>query len=132
LSPDFVFFTSFKLLKPNVADTGIETWNLRRFETRWVVSVNDIRWVTKTEDLLGSRVARWYIFIPKMPPLVYFWWPDDGKVWYISWPLVILGQFWYIFWCIFFHYCLLYQEKSGNPGLKNHRHQELDGLCGLF
>jgi hypothetical protein len=25
LSPDFVFFTSFKLLKPNVADTGIET-----------------------------------------------------------------------------------------------------------
>jgi hypothetical protein len=39
------------------------------------------------------RVARWYIFIPKMTTLVHFRGPWDGKFRWFSWPFGILLKF---------------------------------------
>jgi hypothetical protein len=33
--------------------------------------------------LVPSRIARWYIFRPKIPILVYFEGPRNGKCWFI-------------------------------------------------
>jgi hypothetical protein len=57
--------------------------------------------------LLGEpdRVARWYIFIPKIPIWVYFGGPWIGKCWHILLPfgifyghLVYFMTIWYILW----------------------------------
>jgi hypothetical protein len=69
----------------------------------------------------AARVARWYIFKPKIPIWVYFWRALEWKIliyfkdiWNILRPfgifyghLVTLVYF-YLFWCIIL-------EKSGNP-----------------
>jgi hypothetical protein len=71
------------------------------------------------------RVARWHIFIPKLPI-----WADFGRPWneifrYILWPfdvefghLLNFVTMWYILWpyVIFSQFGILYQEKSGSPG----------------
>jgi hypothetical protein len=36
-----------------------------------------------------GRVARWYIFISKIPIKVYFGVPWNRKCWYVSWPFGI-------------------------------------------
>jgi hypothetical protein len=42
------------------------------------------------------RVARWCIFIPKMPIRVYFGKPWDGKFWCTSWPIWYISRLiWY-------------------------------------
>jgi hypothetical protein len=37
----------------------------------------------------ATRVARWYVFKPKILIWVYFGRPRNGKCWYILWPLGI-------------------------------------------
>jgi hypothetical protein len=58
-------------------------------------------------------------FHTKIPIWGNFGGPNVGKCWYILWPfglfygnLVLLVVIWYIF-------CMLLQEKSGNPGKKS-------------
>jgi hypothetical protein len=71
-----------------------------------------------------SRLARWYIFKPKIPMWVNFGGPYNKKCWYILWSIGIFcrpfGIFWpfgsiVVIWYIFPHFGILYQEKSGNP-----------------
>jgi hypothetical protein len=57
------------------------------------------------------RVARWYIFKPKISIWVNFWGPLNGKCWYTFGPLGNLLVIWYIF----LRFGKLYQEKSGKP-----------------
>jgi hypothetical protein len=38
---------------------------------------------------VSHRVARWYIFKPKIPTWVNFGGPWNGKGWYILWPFGI-------------------------------------------
>jgi hypothetical protein len=74
------------------------------------------------------RVARWFVFKPKIPIWVNFLGPEIGKCWYILWPFGIfyihLGNFMIIWvhcvliWYIFSIFGFMYQDKSGNPGLK--------------
>jgi hypothetical protein len=76
-----------------------------------------------------DRVARWYIFKPKIPISVNFGRFWNGKNWYTYfmpiWSifrpfdkfyahLVYFSPFWYIFT----HFGILYQAQSGNPGLR--------------
>jgi hypothetical protein len=71
-----------------------------------------------------TRVARWYIFKPKIPIWVNFGVPWNGKGWYMLWPFgIYLGHLVY-FWSfgslvanlfIFHRFGKLCQEKSGNP-----------------
>jgi hypothetical protein len=51
------------------------------------------------------RVARWFIFKPKIPIWVYFGGPWNGKCWYILWPFCIIYDHlvkymavWYSMW----------------------------------
>jgi hypothetical protein len=39
---------------------------------------------------VSSRVARWFVFKPKIPIWVNFEGPLNGKCWYILWPFVII------------------------------------------
>jgi hypothetical protein len=79
--------------------------------------------------LLQSRVARWFVFKPKIPIWVNFGAPYIGKCLYISWPFWNILRTWWIFyygnllhlvliWCIFSGFGILYREKSGNPASK--------------
>jgi hypothetical protein len=72
------------------------------------------------------RVARWFLFRPKIPIWVYFGGPWNGKFWYICifWSFGIFYDHWVYFWAfvnsvviwyIFPHFGTLHQEKSGNP-----------------
>jgi hypothetical protein len=65
------------------------------------------------------RVARWYIFKPKIQLWENFGGPWNGKGWCTLWPfgiyyghLVIFVLIWFIFPC----FGILCKEKSGNPG----------------
>jgi hypothetical protein len=73
-----------------------------------------------------SRVARWFLFKPKIPFLGKFWRVLYWKmlvylmaIWYI---LLSIGKFngrllhFVVIWYIFSRFGILYQEKSGNPG----------------
>jgi hypothetical protein len=70
---------------------------------------------------ISSRVARWFVFKPKIPIWVNFGGPCNGKCCYIGSILRQLETFychlvysvviWYIFPC----FGILYLEKSGNP-----------------
>jgi hypothetical protein len=73
---------------------------------------------------ISSRVARWFLFKPKIPITVDFGGYSNGRCWYILcpfgqfpailhtlWPFGIFPKFWYIFT----RFGMLYQEKSGNP-----------------
>jgi hypothetical protein len=44
------------------------------------------------EKHISVRVARWYIFIPKIPLLIYFGRSCNGKVWYILWQIGIFEE----------------------------------------
>jgi hypothetical protein len=81
----------------------------------------------KTKFGVLVRVARWFIFKPKIPIWVNFGMHYIGSCWYILRPSVIfnvhLGYSMYdhlvhfeLFWCIFSDFGYTYQEKSGNPG----------------
>jgi hypothetical protein len=73
-----------------------------------------------------SKVARWYIWIPKIPIWVYFEGHWNAKCWYNLWTLGIFYchlvydmALWYIFWPSGIYFSVLayvlYEEKSGNP-----------------
>jgi hypothetical protein len=72
------------------------------------------------------RVARWYIFKPKIPNWANLEGPCNGRCWYILWPFSLLyGYFVYavvimvyfvVIWSIFPRFGMFYREKSGNPG----------------
>jgi hypothetical protein len=75
---------------------------------------------------LQSRVARWYIFKPKIPIWVKFGGCCDVIFWYILWPfglclcyghLVYFVAIWYFNGHLvhFSRFGMLHQEKSGNP-----------------
>jgi hypothetical protein len=98
-------------------------WSCSTFENgRWKNkhSLNGV-----TDLWLGRRGARWNIFIPKIPILVKFGGPWNGKCRYIIWPfgilfghLVYVISILYILWTfgIFFRRLgILYQVKSGSP-----------------
>jgi hypothetical protein len=77
------------------------------------------------QGCLWTRVARWYIFKPKIPNWVNFKGSCDGKFWYFKWPfgrfysyLIYFEANWYILWSfgIFFPVLVfLDRAKSGNP-----------------
>jgi hypothetical protein len=89
----------------------------------------------------GTKVARWYIFIPKLRIWVDFGGPWNGKCWHILLPIGIfygnliyfmviwynLWSFWYIFPC----FGMMYQGKSGNPVGNLHRTSKCV-LCSSF
>jgi hypothetical protein len=68
------------------------------------------------------RVARWYIFKPKIPILAGFGMEKVGifydhleyirAIWYILWSFGKLEAIWYLFP----RFGILRQEKSGSPG----------------
>jgi hypothetical protein len=69
---------------------------------------------------LAARVARWFIFRPKIPILSHFCRPRNGKCGSILWTFGTFKSSWYIlwqFWYIFSHFGKFELEKSGNPGL---------------
>jgi hypothetical protein len=74
--------------------------------------------------VFGIRVARWYIFKPKIPIGVNFEGPWNGKVWYILWPFEIyyshLGNLAAI-WCMFPRFVILCQSKIWQPCLESLR-----------
>jgi hypothetical protein len=55
-----------------------------------------------------TRVARWYIFRPKIPIWVIFGGSCNGRCWYILWTFGL-------FCGAFPRFGMLYHEKSGNP-----------------
>jgi hypothetical protein len=65
----------------------------------------------------STRVARWYIFIPKMPIWVYSEGLGTGCCTYFLAIWYIFGEFgnFVVIWYIFPRSGILYQEKSGNP-----------------
>jgi hypothetical protein len=72
-----------------------------------------------------SRVARLYIFKPKIPIWVFFGGLWESQCWYTLWPfgifnncLVCFVAIRYIFWSFgefYPSFRMLYQDKSGNP-----------------
>jgi hypothetical protein len=71
-----------------------------------------------------SRVARWFIFKPKIPIFVYFVRTWVEKIGIFLGRLVFYYHFGILYGyfgifcpcgCIIFHFGLLYQEKSVNP-----------------
>jgi hypothetical protein len=73
----------------------------------------------------GQRVARWFVFKPKIPIRVNFGGASIGKCFYVLWPFGIFYGDWGYFmtiWYILYSFCaffpvfgIMYQEKSGNP-----------------
>jgi hypothetical protein len=74
----------------------------------------------------SCRVARWFVFKPKIPILVNFGRPWSENFWYILWSFglfhIHLVYFMYvllvcfaIIWNIFPQFGMLHREKSGNP-----------------
>jgi hypothetical protein len=47
---------------------------------------------------LATRVARWFVFIPKLPIWVIFGGPWSGKCWHILCPFGIFSAIWYNLW----------------------------------
>jgi hypothetical protein len=73
--------------------------------------------------LNSTRVARWFVFIPKMPIWVYFLMPRVKSFWlFYIWPFGISKAILVYFIAIWYFYChfgllvpfLMFQEKSGN------------------
>jgi hypothetical protein len=72
----------------------------------------------------ASRVARWYVFKPKIQIRVNFGGPCIRRCWYILGPLgpfygllVYFMDFWYILWlfCIFFPFLVFCAKKIWQP-----------------
>jgi hypothetical protein len=58
-----------------------------------------------------SRVARWFVFKPKIQIWVKFGGSCTGRCWFILWTLgIVRGNLVY-----FSRFGILYEEKSGNP-----------------
>jgi hypothetical protein len=83
----------------------------------------------KSRLTCSTRVARWFVFQPKLPIWVNFRGSCNSKSWYILWPFGLLYghlkysmAIWYIYfvviWYIFPPLGILHRnkEKSGNPG----------------
>jgi hypothetical protein len=74
----------------------------------------------KKAQPVNTRVARWYIFKPKIQIWVNFLEGHAGEdVWSISRPLVVFYGHsvpFMIIWYIFPRFGILFQDKSGNPG----------------
>jgi hypothetical protein len=72
---------------------------------------------------IWHRVARRFVFKPKIPIWVNFEGPQNGKCWYFCVIWNFFTVIWYILWpfcnvvLIFRHFVIVYQEKSGNPDL---------------
>jgi hypothetical protein len=76
--------------------------------------------------IVNSKVARWFIFRPKISIWAYFCRPWNGKFdYFLMAILVLLGPFgafylhlvyFEVIWYIFSRFGMLEQEKSGNPG----------------
>jgi hypothetical protein len=102
-----------------------------------------------------SRVARWYIFIPKMQILVYFGRPWIEKFGVLhTWPFgTFIAIVVYIHMCIYIlwlfsifvailvhlvHFGLLHPKKSGNTDVKKNEGRftynvlGLDNSCGTY
>jgi hypothetical protein len=72
--------------------------------------------------LLVIRVARWFVFKPKIPIWVNFGESCHGKSWYILWPFGLFNGYWKHFmaiWYIFPRFGIL-DQKSGNPACHSH------------
>jgi hypothetical protein len=70
-------------------------------------------------EKVSTRVARWYIFKPKIRIWVNFGRSCNGRCWVFLGPSCLLhGQMVYFraFWYSFVRFGILYREKSGNPG----------------
>jgi hypothetical protein len=76
-----------------------------------------------------NRVARWFVFKPKIPIWENFGGPWIGKCFYILWSFGICYGYlryfmtiWYIL-CSFGTFCfgIMYQEKSGNTGFEQRK-----------
>jgi hypothetical protein len=72
--------------------------------------------------VLGTRVARWFLFKPKIPKTLEGLALEDNGIFYVH--LVNIPAIWHIyghlvlftpFWYIFTRFGMLYEEKSGNP-----------------
>jgi hypothetical protein len=62
-------------------------------------------------NALQCRVARWFVFKPKIQIWVHFVGFCNERCWYILWTFgTVRGNLVY-----FFHFGILYKEKSGNP-----------------
>jgi hypothetical protein len=77
---------------------------------------------------VSIRVARWFVFTPKIPVWVNFGGLWNGKCWYVLWPFGkhILRPFGTIYgrlvnWIILPVLVCLDLEKSGNPGVHQWR-----------
>jgi hypothetical protein len=77
---------------------------------------------------IWTRVARWFLFRPKIPIWVYFGGSWNRKCCYIFWSFGIFYDHWVyimafahfiVIWYIFTSFGISYQEKSGNPDLNN-------------
>jgi hypothetical protein len=73
-----------------------------------------------------SRVARWFLFKPKVPIWENFSGPQIVlPFWNILWIFGIFGIFYDLslhivfIWYIFSSFGIMHQEKSGNPGRKH-------------
>jgi hypothetical protein len=90
------------------------SWRFQRQRT--LCSIENCVWIDRW-------VARWFIFIPKIPIRVNFGGPRNGKCWYILWPYFtaigyILCQFGIVCGNLVYFFPVLVsseQEKSGNP-----------------
>jgi hypothetical protein len=80
--------------------------------------------ILTTNAVVWIRVARWYIFKPKLPIWVHFGGPLNRKCWHILWTFgLYYGHFvyfiavWHTLWsldiCISTCFAMLYQVKSG-------------------
>jgi hypothetical protein len=68
---------------------------------------------------IATRVARWYVFRPKIAIRVNFGRSCSGRCWYILWTFgLFCGHLMYLVYFVviwfFYPFGMLYQEKSGN------------------
>jgi hypothetical protein len=54
-------------------------------------------WSVRTKEFIRwTRVARWYVFKPKIQIWVNYVGPGNGRCWYILWPFGQSPFIWYI------------------------------------
>jgi hypothetical protein len=75
---------------------------------------------SRPRNALRNRVARWFPFQTKNPYLGKFWRALDWKIWiYFKaiWNILLTFEIFYDHLVHFSGFGILYQEKSGNPGI---------------
>jgi hypothetical protein len=97
---------------------------MRKKTTRHIQDIcryTSIGIVLKLTEIHTFRVARWFVFKPKIPIWVNFGVSCNGKSWYILWPFCLLFCYWkyfraiwYILWSfsIFFHVLVFCTKKN--------------------